>query len=170
MPKTTSRAANDKRILALLGAGTLTVDPAIGRIMVAGKEPAIQITKDGYLRTQVGRHGFMQHRVIYLAVHGDFGDLDINHRNGNPADNRIDNLEAVSKSQNNYHRTRNCQYLGTFPDEDARVSDEFMAAAQALAARGDATRADVLALLGKADQEDEISPLYRRGPGHRIVA
>lgn len=176
MPKRRTRVENDAIILSMLADGSLTVDPSEGLVHVGGgRMPYRRLTKDGYWQMTVRGYRFMEHRVIYLAAHGAIGDLDINHRNGQRADNRIANLEAVSKSQNNYHRTRNCQYLGTFPDEDVAVADDFRQSALALAARGNVTRDEVRALLGRTDVEDEAPELgvdryYNRGPGHKIIA
>lgn len=61
------------------------------------------VCSDGYVRLG-GRRGLpcqYAHRVIFEAVHGEIPDgLEIDHLNGNKADNRIRNLEAVTKSEN----------------------------------------------------------------------
>jgi hypothetical protein len=43
------------------------------------------------------------HRVVWEYVHGPIPGLDINHLNGVKTDNRIVNLEAVTRAENNRH-------------------------------------------------------------------
>lgn len=44
------------------------------------------------------------------AFHGDRPDLEVNHRNGNKLDNRLENLEYVTGAQNKAHATANKLY------------------------------------------------------------
>lgn len=66
-----------------------------------------------YYTVQLKRHGKghtrQVHRLIYEAFVGPLGDLTVNHKNGNGLDNRLENLEAVTKAENNSHR---CAVLG----------------------------------------------------------
>ena len=49
----------------------------------------------------------MVHRVIYAKFGGKLkNDLMINHIDGNPANNNINNLELVTNSVNQLHRYR----------------------------------------------------------------
>lgn len=43
------------------------------------------------------------HRIVMLAFIGDAGDLQVNHKDGNPKNNRLSNLEYVTASENSQH-------------------------------------------------------------------
>lgn len=57
----------------------------------------IQLTLDGKKRS------FLLHRLLYSLFYPLREDLVVNHKNGNKADNRLENLEAVSASKNVRH-------------------------------------------------------------------
>ena len=42
-----------------------------------------------------------EHRLVWLYIYGVFPDFDIDHINGNKSDNRLCNLRAASRSENN---------------------------------------------------------------------
>lgn len=66
---------------------------------MAGK-PAGMIDKKGYLRIKLlGRHR-AAHRLAWLLHTGNWPEADIDHKNGNKSDNRIENLRPASRSQN----------------------------------------------------------------------
>lgn len=82
----------------------LLIDPKAGVIYGIKGDPVGGVCGDGYVRLG-GRGGvsafLYAHRVIWEAVNGPIPDgLEIDHLNGNKADNRARNLEAVTKSQN----------------------------------------------------------------------
>lgn len=54
----------------------------------------------GYTKIRVDGTEYYTHRAAWLYVHGAWPDADIDHINGNRADNRICNLRAVSRSEN----------------------------------------------------------------------
>lgn len=69
-------------------------------------EPALStVAVDGYLKgCLVGQH-VRAHRVAWLIAHGSEPD-EIDHLNGDRADNRLCNLRSVSCSLNNRNRRR----------------------------------------------------------------
>lgn len=64
---------------------------------------APMVTSFGYLRVNLNKESvkknYMIHRLILLSFVGP-SDLCVDHRNGDPADNRLENLEYVSKWEN----------------------------------------------------------------------
>jgi hypothetical protein len=63
--------------------------------------------KQGYIQIIANGKWPMAHRMIWESVHGPIPDgLEINHKNGIPGDNRIANLELVTKSENLLHAYR----------------------------------------------------------------
>lgn len=60
-----------------------------------------------YRFTCIDGYRFLTHRVVWLWIHGEWPDGYIDHINGNPSDNRIDNLRIATVAQN----TQNCRKL-----------------------------------------------------------
>ena len=56
--------------------------------------------RNGYLYMMIDGKTYAYHRLVWLHVHGKFPDHEIDHINGNKADNRIANLRDVTRSQN----------------------------------------------------------------------
>ena len=75
-------------------------------------------TKDGYCQIKLGFKCYRAHRLAWLYVYGDWPEDEIDHINGDPMDNRIDNLRLVDRSgnaQNQHHAQRDnksCGLLG----------------------------------------------------------
>lgn len=91
---------------------TLAYDPATGHFTwlaktgkraVVGRRAGWQ-SKDGYARICVHGEEHQAHRLAWLYVHGDWPMQDIDHINGDRADNRIANLRDVSRSVNLQNR------------------------------------------------------------------
>lgn len=68
--------------------------------------------KDGYVQAQIymskteKKHPLM-HRLVAAAFIGPIPDsMQVNHKNGNRSDNRVENLEIVTASENNLHAFR----------------------------------------------------------------
>ena len=64
--------------------------------------------KLGYLAIYVKQKSYKAHRLAWLYVHGEWPNDQIDHINGDMADNRISNLRAATHSQNrqNIHKVR----------------------------------------------------------------
>lgn len=58
----------------------------------------------GYLRTRVKGKTYRVHRLIWLVEHGAFPVLELDHRDGNPSNNKITNLRCVTPQQNQQNR------------------------------------------------------------------
>lgn len=91
----------------------LTYDPASGVFTwrktlsaraVAGKE-AGTVNPRGYRVIRVDRQGVAAHRAAWLMTYGVPPSGVIDHIDGNPSNNRIQNLRDVSQFEN----TRNCK-------------------------------------------------------------
>jgi hypothetical protein len=69
----------------------------------AGAEAFTQIVPGGYHRGWIKAHNYMAHRVIWKMVTGEDPD-QVDHINGNRADNRIANLRSVGRVVNGQNR------------------------------------------------------------------
>ena len=56
--------------------------------------------KTGYQRIRINQTKYMLHRLAWLYVYGKLPDGYIDHINGNPSDNRIENLRDVAHIEN----------------------------------------------------------------------
>lgn len=71
-----------------------------------------QIGNAGYERVNLycpktsKRKTYSVHRLIALTYLG-YSELTVNHKNGIKTDNRVENLEYVTQSQNNIHAVKN---------------------------------------------------------------
>lgn len=106
----------------------LLVDPKRGIVYGAAGTPVGAVCGDGYVRLggRGARGCYYAHRLVYEAMHGCIPvGLEIDHLNGRKADNRIRNLEAVTKAEN----VRRALAKGFAPLGEAR-SDSKLTAAQ----------------------------------------
>lgn len=67
--------------------------------------------KPHYVTAKVNGQTLYVHRLVAMAWHADtyFAGAEVNHINGNPRDNRADNLEWVTHQQNILHSYRTLQ-------------------------------------------------------------
>lgn len=79
-----------------------------GRTMYRGKVISTRLSiPSGYLHVGLTVHGksksYTVHRLIMYAFHGKDEKSQINHKNGIKTDNRVENLEYCTQSQNIKH-------------------------------------------------------------------
>jgi hypothetical protein len=72
----------------------------------AGKEAFIAVSTTGYYRGAVWGRFHAAHRIIWAIVHGEWPADCIDHINGDPKDNRLANLRAVSRADNQKNQKR----------------------------------------------------------------
>lgn len=58
----------------------------------------------GYHRVRIDGFVYLCHRLAWFYVHGKEPEHEIDHRNGDPGDNRIDNLRCATHEQNSQNR------------------------------------------------------------------
>lgn len=58
------------------------------------------VTRYGYVYLKIDGHGFMAHRLAWLYMTGNWPNGDIDHINGDRADNRWSNLREATRKQN----------------------------------------------------------------------
>lgn len=96
--------------------------------------PAGTNDKDGYRIIRVHSRGYKASRLAWLYVYGEWPDRDLDHKNRDKQDNRIDNLRPATGSQNKgntvakslgvrwrnwgWEATLRDRYLGVFPTQE----------------------------------------------------
>lgn len=87
-------------------------DPETGvltrRVRIANKSKVGDVvgyaSEDGYLRTEVGGFSCLVHRIIWLHYFGNWPEQILDHKDRNPANNRIENLQDISQTLNSQNR------------------------------------------------------------------
>jgi HNH endonuclease len=81
----------------------VSYDPETGlfkRLTVGSKKPSQKPNSGGYLRIRIDAVSYKAHRLAWLYHHGKWPEGEIDHINGNRADNRIENLRDVTHTEN----------------------------------------------------------------------
>ena len=69
--------------------------------------------KNGYISICFNRKKLLAHRIAWAFIHGEFPDLEIDHDDGDRSNNRIDNLNVVTRKKN--HRNMKQKIAGKIP-------------------------------------------------------
>lgn len=77
-----------------------------------GREIKQQISSSGYANVYLRGATIRAHRLIAASFLGDCVGREVNHKNGVRSDNRIENLEICTRSENQTHA---CRVLGNKP-------------------------------------------------------
>lgn len=72
------------------------------RIKVKGKDAGSK-RPDGYVCTRLGTKRYLVHRIIFAMWHGHMPDV-IDHIDGDPSNNRIENLRSADNRKNQWNR------------------------------------------------------------------
>ena len=148
MPPTPDRRCYEAAA-ELIRDGWWSVDPARGVIVSARRRPGRVIGRPnarGYVQVSVrldGRERLISaHRVIYEHVHGPIPDEhEVNHKNGDPSDNRESNLEVVTHTENVRHAGRTLDRLRRGASHPkAKLTDADVRAIRSALAGGESSR------------------------------
>lgn len=131
-----------------------------------------QLKRNGYCHVAVGLGSghtttFRVHKLIADAFHGPCPDgFEINHKDGNRANNRPDNLEYVTRSDNHRHAYR---VLGR-KNNTRRFTDEQIAKIRATYSAGGISYAGLSRMYGANKwYMREIIKLRSRPPRHEAL-
>jgi len=72
----------------------------INRSQMKAGNVAGAVQANGYVRVQVDGRFYAAHRLVWLMSTGSWPTYDIDHINGDRADNRLSNLRQATRSQN----------------------------------------------------------------------
>jgi hypothetical protein len=68
-------------------------------------KPAGSINRNGYVNIKINRIQHKAHRLVFLMFH-DYLPTEIDHIDGNKANNSIENLRVATSSQNNHNKRK----------------------------------------------------------------
>ena len=83
----------------------------------AGKEALCEIRNDGYLGGRVNGERLLAHRVVWYFETGNWPNKQIDHIDGNPKNNKFENLREASNAENSRNsksRKGSSKYKGIY--------------------------------------------------------
>lgn len=75
---------------------------------LSGKPAFTSVNADGYRQGKILYAAYHAHRIAWLHYYGSWPNDQIDHIDGDRANNRISNLRAVSQAENNRNMKRFC--------------------------------------------------------------
>jgi hypothetical protein len=78
----------------------------VSRGSVAAGSVAGYLRVDGYLRVAVFNRRYLAHRLAFLLMTGQWPPEQIDHKDGDPSNNRWENLRAATHSENMHNQKR----------------------------------------------------------------
>lgn len=83
-----------------------------GRWKTCGNKPICR----GYGHVGIGGKLYLAHQLIWLLTYGEWPENDIDHRDRNPMNNKIENLRVVTRQENQHNhglrRDNSSGYIG----------------------------------------------------------
>jgi hypothetical protein len=78
----------------------------VSRGNVAAGSVAGHLQVNGYLRVSVFYRRYLAHRLAFLLMTGQWPPEQVDHKDGDPSNNRWENLRAVTHSENMHNQKR----------------------------------------------------------------
>lgn len=99
----------------------------VDRYRVKKGDVAGHLQPDGYRKIRIDQAPYWAHRVVWLVVHGEWPHHTLDHINGNPSDNRLQNLRDRSfrsnqENQRRAHKNSKTGVLGVYPSKGRYVA------------------------------------------------
>lgn len=100
---------NQERITLDYLRSILDYEPETGRLIWRVSQPngrpsagdiAGYVGSRGYVCIKLKRKLYLAHRLVWFYVNGEWPEDQVDHKNGDPSDNRIENLRVATAAQN----------------------------------------------------------------------
>ena len=72
--------------------------------IVVGEEAGT--ISNGRVRVQLGGKIYLAHRIVWAICHGELPPVQIDHKDNDPLNNRIENLRAATSNQNQHNQPK----------------------------------------------------------------
>ena len=76
-------------------------------------DPAGRVNTGGYIQIKIDGVAYVAHRLAWLLIYGAPVPPELGHRDGNPSNNRISNLEEVTHQENQMNLNDSLRYDNT---------------------------------------------------------